>query len=177
MFYGIIVLLKSKVASFKKRQIISLYFIMKKNTGFTLIELLVVIAIIGILSSVVLASLNTARNKGADASVKANLSGARAEAQIFYDVAQSYEGVCALTGTNIIGDSVLAVWQAKSGTAATFAALDTTVASATVAACHDDATGWAAQVPLNTGTSYCVDSTGKAAETANFLGGDVVVCS
>ncbi|HUC88644.1 MAG TPA: type II secretion system protein [Candidatus Paceibacterota bacterium] len=65
---------------------------MKKNKGFTLIELLVVIAIIGILASVVLASLNSARNKGGDAAAKAQLANMRAQAEIYYDSATGGNG-------------------------------------------------------------------------------------
>ncbi len=61
-----------------------------KNKGFTLIELLVVIAIISLLSSIVVASLNTARSKAADAVIIANLNGVRTAAEIEFGENQYY---------------------------------------------------------------------------------------
>lgn len=65
----------------------------KNREGFTLIELLVVVAIIGLLSSVVLTSLNSARLKARDAAVR---QGVRELAKLFeldYDGTGSYTGL------------------------------------------------------------------------------------
>ncbi len=127
---------------------------MKKLTrGFTLIELLVVIAIIGVLASVVLASLNSARSKGEDAAVKSNLANARPQAELFYDNAGTYTGLCA--------DANIAQAVTQSG------------ATCQVLA---DGSAWALEAPLNTGF-WCVDSTGTAeAQGASSISATDAVC-
>lgn len=66
----------------------------KQTKGFTLIELLVVIAIIGILSSVVLASLNSARGKGQLAKIKEELSSFRNQAAIYGSSSSDFSNLC-----------------------------------------------------------------------------------
>ncbi len=61
---------------------------MKK--GFTLIELLVVIAIVGILSQVILASMQTARQKARDAKRVAELQQLQLALELYYDDNKSY---------------------------------------------------------------------------------------
>lgn len=53
--------------------------------GFTLIELLVVIAIIGVLASVVLASLNTARRKSRDARRVSDIKQIQMALELYFD--------------------------------------------------------------------------------------------
>ncbi len=61
-----------------------------KDRGFTLIELLVVIAIIGVLSSVILVSLNTVRSKARDAQRQSDITEVNKAVQLYYDDNGSY---------------------------------------------------------------------------------------
>jgi prepilin-type N-terminal cleavage/methylation domain-containing protein len=65
---------------------------MKKTTkaAFTLVELLVVISIIGLLSSVVLASLNSARVKARDARRQADMKELQKAVEFYYDKYNAY---------------------------------------------------------------------------------------
>ncbi len=148
---------------------------MNKTKGFTLIELLVVIAIIGILSSVVLASLNTARAKGADAAVKSQLSQIRSQAEIVYDGASpnAYTTVCA----DPVVTQALAGAKNSSGAAdATIVAL-ATVGTATAVTCHSSAAGYAVVSPLRGGNYWCVDSSGASVSQTAVLPANEVDCT
>ncbi len=57
----------------------------KKNKGFTLIELLVVVSLIGILTTLVLANVNSARQRGRDAQRKSDLRNIATALRLYYN--------------------------------------------------------------------------------------------
>lgn len=122
--------------------------------GFTLIELLVVVAIIGILSSVVIASLSDARSKGNVSAIKQNLAGIRTQAEIVYSGSLSFASVCA----NTIVDAAVDEADSLNGSGSV--------------TCVNTADAWAvaADFPGDEG-AFCVDSTG-AGRDANVSGTD-----
>ncbi len=158
----------------------------QSSTGFTLIELLVVVAIIGLLSGVVLASLNTARTKGADASIRSNLKTVQTQAELYYDTTQKYNSdgstglasaTCAATAGTLLADATIwkAIQSAQGANGGTLAAVTRCAVASTgnsyaVAVLMRSVTGW-----------FCIDSNGASTNTgsatAPALGGGASVAA
>jgi len=132
-----------------------------KSRAFTLIELLVVIAIIGILSTVVLASLDSARSKANVTSIKANLRDMIPQAELsYYDAApNSYANAC-----TVIANMLNAI-TSEGGTASCYSY---------------DNTRWGVSVKLNSDNTqnWAVDSRGVGTwDTADASGGAIMYWS
>ncbi len=140
------------------------YMRTRSARGFTLIELLVVIAIIGILSTVVLASLSTAKGKGNDVKIKAQLAGLRNSGEIYYDTNGGYGTATNSCGANLFADT--ASGMSEYTTAGNYPAGTTLV-------CNSTASAYAVQANLTTSGQYwCVDSLGKSKSETVALGTD-----
>ncbi len=143
-----------------------------RERGFTLIELLVVIAVIGLLSAVVLASLNTARSKGADASIKSQLKTVQTQAELYADTSGRYNsdgttglasGACTNTANTVLSDAT--IWKAVQASQANNGG---TLANVTRCAVQATGQSYAVAVLLRAATGwFCIDSNGASTQTTS----------
>jgi len=83
-------------------------FHVRVQSGFTLIELLVVIAIIGLLASIILASLSTARSKGLDAERISDVKSLETAMELYYNDHGTYpQSAGSSNGDVVLSDPTL----------------------------------------------------------------------
>ena len=132
--------------------------IQHKSAGFTLIELLVVIAIIGILSSVVLVSLQTTRGKAKDSNAKVSMTNIMIAAESF---ALDHNGLYYINNTTGVCKDF--------EVGKLIDAVESLVDPNTVF-CQADGNSYRAYVTLSTTSNiYCVDSSGTPKEFTNGI--------
>lgn len=136
---------------------------MKNIKGFTLIELLMVISIIGLLSAIVLGSMQVSRDRGANAAIKQNISSLRSEVELLYSnsATASYANVCTDSKVMQIRGVI-------------------NLASGATMVCYSNTSAWAASSPLKVSEGsfnyWCVDTSGTARGHATALGVNMTVC-
>ena len=135
----------------------------KGQRGFTLLELLVVIAIIGILSAVVLASLNISRVKAKTSVVKSLMSSLRLASglayidDVGYGLASSAGGCEGMINNSAFGDLMSSSsWPVIDGVSIT------PICYSNASSTGGIITAFSMWHTLAAGGGWCVDSTGKA---------------
>lgn len=116
------------------------------GTRWVLIILFVIIgiAIVGILSSVILASLNVARIKGQDAIIKSTMANLRVQSLLFEDRTGTFKDFCRdPESINILKK------------------ISITGVTSNSYVCNDDEKNWAISNPLTSDGYWCVDSSEK----------------
>jgi len=153
---------------------------MKKSykRGFTLIELLVVIAIIGILSSIVLASLNSARQKGRDARRLSDVKELQLALELYYDAHSAYPATLS-TAALVTPGYISSIPTDPSNQAAySYAGLSTSVGGATCSGYH---LGASLETSGNTALTGDTDAAATtnicAGSAADFPGADGAACA
>jgi len=139
-----------------------------KSKGFTLIELLVVVAIIGILATVVLASLGSARSRARDAKTIAGMKQFQVQAELQYD--GDYNDVCdagTVSGEmfrRILPDSNRSLLVACHDQNNNYFTPSANSNALTTGTGVGDANGsaWAAVIYLFSNEWYCVDNLGNS---------------
>jgi prepilin-type N-terminal cleavage/methylation domain-containing protein len=130
------------------------------SKGFTLIELLVVIAIIGVLTSIVLATVGYARKKAEDAVVRGDMANIRTQADIWYgengnlyNTSGSISSSCSAADTFFV--------DAKINDFVTQIGLHSDPASVMNCYITEDGNKWSMSIStLKGGGSWCIDNGG-----------------
>ncbi len=139
-----------------------------KSRGFTLIELLVVIAIIGVVASIILVSIYSAKDRGSNTKIQAQLFGLRGAAEYYYNA----------NGFNFSNASDCSSGMfADSNSKMTDYTSPANYPMGTILECRANNLAYVVQANLVGGGYWCIDSLGVSIPKSTPLGASTYNCN
>lgn len=145
------------------------YVIWRRERNFSRIsiffELIGVTIVLGLIVSIFLAQFNSARNKGPNAAVMSSVNNVRAQAELYLDINNSYEGVC------IDSEGVVQIIRSLKENIYNRGLLCSRIPPEVECSTEEKSFAVSAKLPhQDAGNYYCVDSTGFAGVTETPVG-------